>query len=113
MSSYVKQLNAAIAIRAQAHRDEEARAAAQAARERLTPLEVRLARVLATIPVEVQREGLSLPALQTALRGRWRGACHPGELGRAMRVLGFQRERQWRSDAGFQARWFPRLGPPA
>ena len=32
----------------------------------------RLAQLLATIPVEVQREGLSLVALQVALRGRSR-----------------------------------------
>jgi hypothetical protein len=65
----------------QAERGEKDRADIQAARERLTPIEERLARVLATIPIELQREGLSLPALQTSLRGRWRGNCHPGELG--------------------------------
>jgi hypothetical protein len=64
----------------QAERGEKDRADIQAARERLTPVEERLARVLATIPIELQREGLSLPALQTSLRGRWRGNCHPGEL---------------------------------
>ena len=46
----------------------------------------RLARLLASIPVEVQREGLSLSSLQTSLRGRRRGNCHPGELGAALRA---------------------------
>ena len=51
----------------QAQRDEKARAEAEAARVRLTPLEDRLARLLATIPLDVQSEGLSLAALQASL----------------------------------------------
>jgi hypothetical protein len=89
----------------QARRDEKARAEAKAARERLTPLEDRLERLLATIPVELQREGLSLSALQTSLRGRWRGNAHPGEIGRALRRLGFERRRDWRGADGFRAIW--------
>ena len=61
-----------------------------------------------TIPAAVQAEGLSLSALQATLRGRWRGSCHPGDLGTALRKLGFQRRRQWRRRDGFQARWYPR-----
>jgi hypothetical protein len=106
MSAYIKQLNIEIA-EMQAQRAEKERAATQAVRERLTPLETRLARVLATIPVELQREGLSLSLLQASLRGRWRGNCHPGELGTALRKLGFTRQRQWHNDGGFQALWYP------
>jgi hypothetical protein len=58
MSAYIAALNAAVA-REQAQRDEKERATTQAARERLTPLEERLSRLLATIPGEIQREGLS------------------------------------------------------
>jgi hypothetical protein len=60
MSAYIKRLNAAVAVRARTRRDEEARAAthaAQATRERLKPLENRLARLLETIPLKAQREG--------------------------------------------------------
>ena len=89
----------------QAERDEKARAQAEAARVRLTPLEDRLARLLATIPLDVQREGLSLSSLQASLRGRSRGNCHPGELGAALRRLGFDRRRDWRSPDGFRAVW--------
>jgi hypothetical protein len=89
----------------QAERDEKARAEAEAARVRLTPLDARLARLLDTIPPEVQREGLSLAALQTSLRGRRRGNCHPGELGAALRRLGFVRRRDWRGADGFRAVW--------
>ena len=80
MSTYVKSLYNGLA-------DEQARyatkkaAVTKAARDRLSPLEDRLARLLETVPLELQQEGLSLSALQTGLRGRWRGSCHPGELG--------------------------------
>jgi hypothetical protein len=102
---YIKQLHNELEFRSQKDREEKERAAAQTARERLTPLEDRLARLLATIPVEVQREGLSLASLQASLRGRWRGNVHPGELGSALRKLGFTRQRQWADDAGFRAVW--------
>lgn len=76
------------------------------ARERLTPLEHRLKAVLREIPESLQREGLSLPTLQTMLRGRWRGNAHPGDVGRALKHLGFRRERKWRGEAeGFKAIW--------
>jgi hypothetical protein len=76
-------------------------------RERLTPLEEWLSRLLATIPSEIQREGLSLASLQASLRGRWRGNCHPGELGTALRKLGFRRQRRWHAGTGFCALWYP------
>ena len=37
---------------------------------------------------------------QRPLKGRWRGNCHPGELGTALRKLGFRRERRWRGSPG-------------
>jgi hypothetical protein len=77
----------------------------KAARERLTPLDGRLARLLATIPIEVQREGPPLAAMQASLRGRTRGSCHPGELGAALRRAGFVRQRNWRGVDGFRAIW--------
>lgn len=107
MSAYIASLKAAQNIVDQERLDAE-HAKVGAARERLTPLEDRLARLLATIPADMQRDGLSLPALQASLRGRWRGNAHPGELGRALRKAGFVRKRDWRrGDTAFQARWFP------
>jgi hypothetical protein len=91
----------------QARREERARTEAEAVRVRLTPLEDRLTRLLATVPIDVQREGLSLAALQTSLRGRRRGNCHPGELGAALRRCGFQRRRNWRGEGGFRSLWYP------
>jgi hypothetical protein len=113
MSHWISQVRAdAEARRAkeQARREERTAAETKAARERLTPLDDRLARLLATIPVEVQREGLSLSSLQASLRGRSRGNCHPGELAAALRKLGFERRRNWHKSAdGFRALWYPRL----
>lgn len=106
MTAYVNQLKAlARADQVKATGTNEAEK--QAARERLSPLETRLEKLLATIPPEVQAEGLSLNALQTSLKGRWRGSCHPGELGSALRKLGYERRRQWTDEDGFRALWFP------
>jgi hypothetical protein len=75
--------------------------------ERLTPLEDRLSKLLASIPPEVKNQGLSLTALRSMLAGKWRGKCHPGELGVALRKLGFQRKRNWSKSANsFEAKWF-------
>jgi hypothetical protein len=72
MSAYIAELNAAVernqAQRARQRAEREC-AASQAARERLTPLQDRLARLLGTIPIETQREGLSLSASQAAAAG--------------------------------------------
>ena len=78
--------------------------------ERLTPLEERLAKLLANIPTEIKSQGLSLPAIRKLLAGKWRGNCHPGELGFALRKLGFQRRRNWSScSQSFSALWFPKF----
>jgi len=105
----VKANSAAQRAKEQTLREERAAAEATAAHERLKPLDERLARLLASIPPEVQREGLSLPSLQGQLRARGQGhnRCHAGELGEALRRLGFTRSRRWRGDAGgFRALWY-------
>ncbi len=76
-------------------------------RERLTPLEERLGKLLATIPTEIKSQGLSLPAIRTMLAGKWSGKCHPGELGAALRRLGYERRRSWAAGKqSFSALWF-------
>ncbi len=75
--------------------------------ERLTPLEDRLSKLLSAIPHEVKDQGLSLNALRNMLAGKWRGKCHPGELGAALRKLGYQRRRSWSNGTqSFSALWF-------
>ncbi len=75
--------------------------------ERLTPLEDRLAKLLANIPAEIKSQGLSLPAIRTMLAGKWRGKCHPGELGMALRRMGYERRRNWSAGTqSFCALWY-------
>lgn len=77
-------------------------------KERLTPLDERLDKLLSKIPDEIKDEGLSLTNLRTMLSGKWRGKCHPGELGNALRKLGYERRRKWsNASASFSAFWFP------
>lgn len=90
-----------------AAREAEVRTARSEWAERLTPLEDRLKKLLSDMPEEVIAQGLSLDSLRRLLAGKWRGNCHPGELGAALRKLGYVRRRNW-SDAtgGFRARWY-------
>ncbi|MGD0186967.1 MAG: hypothetical protein ABSC25_17175 [Roseiarcus sp.] len=106
--SYISDLNASV-VREQARRDEEAQVAKQAALNRLTSLDDRLKKLLATIPIEAQREGLSLSSLRILLRGRQGGNAHCGELGEALRNLHFERRRDWSGRGGrggFATRWY-------
>lgn len=115
MSAYIQTLQAAVErdqARVEQERAERERTSKNAARERLTPLEDRLKRLLSTIPIAVQREGLSLSVLQASLKGRWRGNAHPGEVGRALRSLGFKASRIHDLTRGSRVLWFPRKAEP-
>ena len=112
MSYYIKTLQAqdeADRNRQAAETTLKASADAQAARERMTPLADRLRILLGTFPADRLREGLSLSVLQPRLRGRRGGGCSSGDLGKALRGLGWQRVRCWRggNDGGFSALWYP------
>ena len=75
----------------------------------LTPLRTRLIKLLDDIPLTDQRQGLSLLDLQARLRGRKGGLPHIGELGAAIRRLGWQRRRRWSNeDAAFASLWYPK-----
>ena len=75
----------------------------------LAPLHTRLQKLLDTIPTNEKYQGVSLLDLQTRLRGRKGGLPHVGELGAALRGLGWQRRRRWSNeDAAFAAKWFPK-----
>lgn len=75
----------------------------------LRPLHIRLQKLLDEIPVSTQRQGLSLMDLQICLRGRKGRAPHIGELGAAMRGLGWQRRRRWSNETtAFSSRWYPK-----
>lgn len=72
----------------------------------MRPLDQRLKSLLDDIPDQVKVDGLSLPVLQRMLKGRRRGSCHPGELGTALRKLGYKRQRKWKGvQEGFVSTW--------
>ena len=74
----------------------------------LGALDARLRKVLDRIPQSTQIEGLSLLDLQACLRGRKGGLPHIGELGAAIRRLGWQRRRAWSDEnTAFASRWHP------
>jgi hypothetical protein len=82
--------------------------AAAAERDRRTSLDDRLKHLLGTIPPEVQEEGLSIVEVQVMLRprGSEHSCCTAGQLGDALRRLGFVRERRWRDGrSSFRALW--------
>jgi hypothetical protein len=75
---------------------------------KLSPLHARLQKVLDTISLKTQANGLSLLELQVRMKGRKGGMPHVGELAAAFRKLGWIRRRQWSdSEDGFRAKWYP------
>lgn len=113
-SAYIRSLEAMVKAdqaRHEERRREVARAEAAAAREKLIPLDARLAKLLATIPPEVQAEGLSLETLRRSLKGVGGRGAHCASLGDCLRRAGWVRERRWKAGAaGFTALWYPPLG---
>ena len=118
MRSYLAELNAHAATLRTQDAVKQARQAKEAAeRDRRTSLDDRLKHLLGTIPPEVQDEGLSIVAVQVMLRprGSEHSCCTAGQLGDALRRLGFVRERRWRDGrSSFRALWRkrqPRVKP--
>ena len=107
LKSYLNELNAHVE---EQRAVTQARSAAEAARasDRRTLLDDRLKHLLGTIPPDVQDEGLSIVELQVMLRprGSERSCATAGQLGDALRRLGFVRERRWRDGrTSFRALW--------
>jgi hypothetical protein len=106
LRSYLAELNAHAAEQRTQDAVKQAQAAAE--RDRRTSLDDRLKHLLGTIPPEVQDEGLSIVAVQVMLRprGSEHSCCTAGQLGDALRRLGFVRERRWRDGrSSFRALW--------
>jgi hypothetical protein len=80
-------------------------------KELATPLVDRLRVLVATIPPEQAKHGMSIEWFRTRLRGKYCRHAMAGDVAQALRELGWIRRRGWReSEDGFRARWFP--GPP-
>ncbi|MEF8768850.1 MAG: hypothetical protein ABTS16_05765 [Candidatus Accumulibacter phosphatis] len=79
-------------------------------KERLTPLDQRLAKLLAVIPESIKAEGLSIDVLRVQLAGRFAQTSRACDVAAALRKLGWTRKRCWRGDEspqGFRATWHP------
>ena len=70
-------------------------------------LEKKLLAVLDMIPADIKSKGISLNVIQQQLKGRTRGYAHPGEIGIALRSLGYIRKRTWQDqNTGYVAKWY-------
>ena len=117
MKGYLAELNAhAATLRTQDAVKQAQQAKEAAERDRRTSLDDRLKHLLSTIPPEIQDEGLSIIAVQELLRprGSEHSCCTAGQLGDALRRLGFVRERRWRDGrSSFRALWRKRQVSPS
>lgn len=75
----------------------------------LTPLLDRLKKLADTLTPAQRQQGLPLEFYRERLQGRQAGRkVHGGELGEALRKLGYTRKRTWGGSAnGFRALWWP------
>lgn len=75
----------------------------------LTPLGQRLKKFIDNLPADLRNQPQPLEFFRQGLRGRQPGNnAHAGELGAALRKLGYVRRRGWSElESGFRALWFP------
>lgn len=83
--------------------------AEEEATDRLTPVALRLDRVLSSIPLAVQRKGIPLAMIQQRLKGRTKGMAHPGEVSSALLKRGWTRRvhAELRSTGQCSTLWYP------
>jgi hypothetical protein len=93
MSAYTSRLMD-LARRSAAEREKK-KAATKEDPELYAPLDARLRKLLKEIPEQILWDGITISYLQSRLRGRRGGMAHVGELGRALRSLGYERVRSW------------------
>lgn len=73
-----------------------------------TPLADRLKRLISDIPQDEQKIPRGIEWFRVRLKGRGGRGAHPGELGLALRNLGWKRKRSWsNAESGFRALWIP------
>jgi len=101
MTAYVTSLENAVRDDVTAREE----ASSRMNQERFRPLEERIARLLRNVPIENQLGGLPIAFFQASLRGRQRASAQAGEIGTALRRLGFERRRSWKKGEGFSALW--------
>jgi hypothetical protein len=109
---YQADMRAAAERSRQTRQDLEAdrQSALQTFRDTATPLVDRLKSVIAGIPPEHEHEPRTLEFFRERLAGRTPGTkAHDGELGTALRRLGWVRKRNWHgtTSSGYASLWFP------
>jgi hypothetical protein len=110
MRRYMEDMERYAAENRREHEGNQLRTAAEKAIQlavRTTPLIERVKPIVDAMTPEQLAAGIELQELRMQLQGRCHGNAHPGELGQALRELGFNRRRAWnKSDQGFRSRWY-------
>jgi hypothetical protein len=76
--------------------------------ETLTPLTERIQKLIASLPECERNTPKTMEFFQTRLRGRKGKTAHVGEIGEALRKLGWIRKRAWSDhEMGFRGYWYP------
>jgi len=76
-------------------------------RETFTPLVDRVKKLTATIPEAERYTPKNIEWFRTRLKGRKGKSAHAGELGDALRELGYVRKRSWSDkETGYRAKWY-------
>lgn len=83
---------------------------------RAVPMTARVQKIIAELPEEERQQPRPLAFFQELLRAKYPcrgiGRASPGEVGTALRQLGWTRTRSWRGEAGgFRALWVPPTNP--
>ena len=76
-------------------------------KESSTPVVERLKRLIASIPIEEVNNPRPLEWYRTRLRGIEGRGAHAGQVGNALRALGYERKRAWSGSlSGFRSLWY-------
>jgi hypothetical protein len=107
MSAYVEQLNRRLEQSRIDRAAAKAAAEAEKAKQRLAPLDVRLARLLGAIGDDEKADGLPIVRLQHHLLGQKRGYASCRELSQALLRARWVRYRYQSRNGPTFVRWFP------
>lgn len=106
--SFLEEIREARLKAAEARRATPVQDQAQDWQERLTPLVDRLRKLIDGLPPEEQSKPRSLEFFRVRLRGRLGRCARAGDVGEALRELGWTRRRSWAGPGrSFCAYWYP------
>lgn len=110
LRGYRRQLRDRVEEQERAH---EARLAAREQTRRdalgnLKPLTEQIVELMLSLPPAQRSRPWSIVDLQGRLRGRYKERPRLGDIGEALRALGWTRQRDWRNQGGGRRIWVPR-----